>query len=129
MGESATLIGGLDGSGNVASFGAGSGKQLYQGAPGAVETLMYTVPAGGKSKVTQIIACNTTGGALTATLSIVPLSGTAGSTNRVLAAKSIPANDTLIVDIDQVMPAGSFLSGQASGAGVTFTISGSEAVT
>lgn len=128
MGSSPTLIGGIDGSGNVISFGAGANKKLYQGAPTA-ETTMYTTPAGGKTKVTQIIVCNTTAGALTASLSMVPSGGGAGAANRILAAKSIPANDTLVFDIDQVLHAGDFLSGLGSGAGLTWTISGAEAVT
>lgn len=106
---------------------AGSFKKLYQGNP-TTETPMYTAPASTKTLVRQIVVCNTTGSNHTVSIGLVPAGQTADGTHRVLSGKSVPANDTLVLDIFQVLHAADFISGLVSDAGMTVTISGVEGV-
>lgn len=99
--------------------------RLYQGQPGTSEATLYTVPAATTVIVKQVVAANVSAAAATISLSLVPSGGTAGATNRLLGAVSIPANSSLSLDLSQVMTAGDFLSAsQGTAAAVTLTISG-----
>lgn len=58
------------------------------------ETTVYTVPGSTGAVIKHGTLCNTTGAAVTVSLSLVPSGGTAGATNRVISSFSLPANDT-----------------------------------
>jgi hypothetical protein len=58
---------------------------------GTIATL-YTVPAGFRAFVKDLNICNTTGGAVTVNVHLVPNGGTAGTDNAILYGFSIAAN-------------------------------------
>ena len=91
-------------------------KVLFRGAATGSATL-YTVPAGTTTLVTSIVAANSTASEVTYNLS---LGGTALATD-----VSVPANDSVIAEVKQVMNAGDVIQGDA-GVGVNFHISGLE---
>jgi hypothetical protein len=76
----------------------------------------------------QFDVCNTTGGALTVNVFLVPSGGSAGTGNALLYAVSVNANTTLQWSGVQVMNASDTIQIQASGLGLTITASGGEAV-
>ncbi len=105
-------------------------------------TTIYTAPkvvtnsAVGTSNITtsttraylkHMDICNTTAGALTIFVSIVPVGGTASASNAIYFGKSIAANDTLTWGGVQVIMTGATIQVKASGAGLTITASGGEA--
>lgn len=99
--------------------------KLYQGQPTTSEATLYTVAALTNVKLQSIIVCNTTATAATLSLSVVTAAGTAGVTNRILAAFSVAANDTVTIDVPVEMGAADFLSGlQGTASALTLTISG-----
>lgn len=94
-------------------------------APSATtETSVYASPTATTTLVRQIVVCNTNATTITTSLSIVPYGGTAGTTNRIFKDLSVPANETIILNVSQVLEAGDFLSVNSSSANVTFTVSG-----
>lgn len=110
---------------NLLALATVNRKKLYQGQPGTSESTLYTVPASTDVKLQSIVLCNTTGAAATVSLSVVTSAGTAGATNRVLAAFSVTANDTIVIDSAVDMATGDFLSGlQGTSGAVTVTVSG-----
>lgn len=100
--------------------------RLVQVAVATAQTTQYTTPASRQDVIKDFDVCNTTAGALTFTMNIVPSGGTAGTGNQILSAVSIPANQTLHWTGTQVMNAGDFISTAASGTGLTLTVSGLE---
>jgi hypothetical protein len=92
------------------------------------ETNLYVCPTAQTTTtlIKQVLVTNT-GSATTFDLSLVPQGGTAGTTNRLFSALSISANETVLLDVSQVMSSGDFISAK-SGAGstVNVTISGVE---
>lgn len=102
--------------------------KLAQAAITTGTTTIYTVPASTRALVKDIDICNTTGGALTVNLHLVPSAGTAGTGNALLYGTSINANTTLQWTGVQVMNAGDTIQVQGSGLGLTVNISGGEAV-
>ena len=90
---------------------------LFRGAASTNSTTLYTVPAGTTTLVTSVVAANSTASEATYNLS---LGGTALATG-----VSVPANDSVILEVKQVMAAGDWIVGDAL-AGVTFHISGLE---
>jgi len=103
-------------------------KVIYRGQPGATETKLYTVPEGKNLvKITEIIISNTTAVAATISLSVVPLGGTAGVTNRIKVAEEIAANKSEVVEVEIPMQVGDFISAlQGTAGSLTLTISGEE---
>jgi hypothetical protein len=98
---------------------------LYEGQPTTSEATLATCPASTTWRADSVVLCNTTSTAATISLSRVPSGGTAGATNRFMSAFSVPANDTVTVDVKQYLNAGDFLSGlQGTSAAVTVTING-----
>jgi hypothetical protein len=93
------------------------------------ETTVYTCPTSitTTTLIKQVVVTNTGASATTFNLSLVPVSGTAGAANRLFSALSVAANETVLLDISQVMTSGDFISVR-SGAGstVNVTISGIE---
>lgn len=103
-------------------------KRLYQGSPTS-ETTLYTAPASENSAVGTVVLSNTTASAITVNLSVVPVGGTGGSSNRILSGFSVSANDTTVCDFGRTaMTGGDFLSGFSSASGLVMTISGWERV-
>lgn len=78
--------------------------------------------------ITHGVLCNTTGSAVTVSLSLVPSGGTAGVANRVMAAYSLPAGDSLDLRgyvVGAKLNEGDFLSALAGTANaVTVVLSG-----
>lgn len=87
---------------------------------------MYTTPASTTTVAKQVVATNTTDAQLTFSLSLVPSGGTAGVTNRIADEIPVTGNNTVILDLYQVLGVGDFLAGLVSAAGVVLTISGVE---
>lgn len=92
------------------------------------ETTIYTCPTAQTTTtlVKQFIVCNTSASACTFDLSLVPYGGTAEASNRLFASMNIPANETILMDISQVMGSGDFLSARLSANTTTITVSGVE---
>ena len=90
---------------------------LFRGAASQVGTTLYTTPADTTTLVTSIVVANTTDAGLAYNLSLGAVSIGSG----VL----VPANDSLILEVKQVMNAGDVIQGDA-GVGVNFHISGLE---
>lgn len=102
-------------------------KKLAQGAIGTgAGTLAYTVPVGFRAAVTDIDVCNTTAGALTLALHLVPVGGTAATTNMLCPTITINAYSMFQWSGKQVLNAGDFIRAIGSGTGLTMNISGEE---
>jgi hypothetical protein len=86
----------------------------------------YTAPANTISTISALTATNTTGGAVTMTLHIVPSGGTASDTNKILSARSIAAGESYVVAqaIGQTLEAGATLQALA-GANTSISLVGS----
>ncbi len=106
--------------------------RLYQGQPAAAEATIYTAPPytatvtqGATAIVKTAILCNTTAAAATVTLYLVPSGGAAGAGTEIMAAYSVAANSTEVIDLEQYLEAGDFLAAlQGTAGAVTVTISG-----
>ncbi len=73
--------------------------------------------------------CNTTGGAVTATIDLVDSGGTAGVSERCISARSIAAGETYPCPelVGQILNPGDTIQGLASAAtSITFRVSGRE---
>lgn len=93
-------------------------KRLVSGSQlAAAAGTLYTA-TNVKARIDAMAITNTTGGAITATVHLVPSGGTAGVTNCVLSARSIAAGETLIVSgaIGQWLEAGGTIQALASSA-------------
>lgn len=101
--------------------------QLGQAAITGVIATLYTVPASTRTFVKDIDICNTTAGAITVDVHLVPSGGSATTANALLYGYSINANATLQWTGTQIMNAAGTLQVKASGAGCTITASGAEA--
>lgn len=102
-------------------------KKLYTGQPGTSATTLYTAPASTTTIIKNIIICNTTASAASLTLSLVPSGSAAGTTNRIMSALSINANDTVAMDLSGVLATGDFISGlQGTSSALTIHIAGVE---
>lgn len=102
-------------------------KKLAQGAVGTgAGTLLYTVPTQYRTEVVDINVCNTTSGALSFSLHLVPVGGSVTTSNMLFPAVSIPANSMIQWNGNQVLNAGDFIQGIGSGSGCTVNISGNE---
>jgi hypothetical protein len=92
------------------------------------ETNLYVCPTTQTTTtlIKQVLVTNT-GSATTFDLSLVPQGGTAGTANRLFSALALSANETVLLDVSQVMSSGDFISAK-SGAGstVNVTVSGVE---
>lgn len=97
-------------------------------AAGSVTT-EYTAPSSTRTIIDKFTATNTTGGAVTLTIHIVPSGGSVDATNKILDAYSIAANTFL--DLSQmqnhVLAAGDIIAVGASAAtSITIRASGRE---
>lgn len=98
-------------------------------ALGTSPSTLYTTPASTKATVKQIILVNTTSTAQSASVYFVPTGGSAGVANQVVPSVTIAPNQMQIIDLNQVLSAGDFISASASAASsITIHASGFEAV-
>jgi len=93
-------------------------KALFRGAASATVQTLYTVPAATTAVVNNIVVANTSNASRTYTLSLDDV--------KIAEAVSIPANDSLAIDIKQILDATKTITGLASNTDVTFHISGLE---
>ena len=92
------------------------------------ETTLYTCPTAQTTTTVlkQIVVTNTGGSATTFSISLVPSGGTAGTANRLFSSVSISANETIILDVSQILTSGDFISALAAASGINITMSGVE---
>jgi hypothetical protein len=100
-------------------------KKLGQSAIGTGATI-YTVPTGYRTDVVDINIANTTAGALSVSIYLVPSGGSHTTSNMLFPAVSVPANTLVQWTGLQVLNTGDFIYGVGSGSGVTVTVSGDE---
>ncbi len=93
-------------------------KVLARTAAATSSTTLYTVPSATTTVVTNIVICNPTGSAVTASMTINAID--------LLGSVSIAANSSAFFDLKQVIPATQIIAGSASSTSVDFHISGVE---
>ena len=93
-------------------------KVLARTAAATASTTLYTTPAGSTAVVTNIVICNPTTSAVTASMTIDSLD--------LLGSVSVAANTTAFFDLKQVVPDGDIIAGSASTTAVDLHISGVE---
>lgn len=89
-------------------------------------TLVYTAPTGISSIVKCIDICNTTGGAITVSVYLVPSGDTAAAANALFYTISVASNGTYQWLGTQVLDAGGFIQAIASATGCTINVGGGE---
>lgn len=97
---------------------ATASKVLFRGAAATTSTTLYTTPSGSTAVVTNIVICNPTGSAITASMLLNDID--------ILGGVSISANSTFSFDLKQVLPATQTIKGLASSTSADFHISGVE---
>jgi hypothetical protein len=95
-------------------------KVLARTAAATTSTTLYTTPAGTTAVITNIVICNPTAAAVTASLLLNDID--------LLGSVSVTANSTAFFDLKQVLPASQTIKGLASSTSVDFHISGVEIV-
>jgi len=93
-------------------------KVLARTAAATTSTTLYTVPSATTTVVTNIVICNPTTSAVTASMTINAFD--------LLGSVSIAANSSAFFDLKQVIPATQVIAGSASSTSVDFHISGVE---
>jgi hypothetical protein len=93
-------------------------KTLARTSAATTSTTLYTTPAGSTAVVTNIVICNPTTSAVTASMTIDSV--------ELLGSVSIAANSTAFFDLKQVVPDGGIIAGSASTTAVDLHISGVE---
>lgn len=93
-------------------------KVLARVAAATTSTTLYTTPSGSTAVVTNIVVCNPTTAAVTASVLLNDID--------LLGSVSIAANSTFSFDLKQVLPATQTIKGLASSTLVDFHISGVE---
>lgn len=92
------------------------------------ETTIYTCNTSVQTTtlIKQIMACYTGAGNTALSISIVPYGNTAGSNNRIFSNTVISANETILLDVSQVLTSGDFISVLSNTGNTTITVSGIE---
>jgi len=93
-------------------------KALFRGNAATTSQTLYTVPAGTTTVINNIVVTNSSTAARTYTLNLNGI--------QFAVAVSVPANDSLSIDVKQVIIAGQTITGLASATDVRFHISGLE---
>lgn len=93
-------------------------KVLFRGAAATTSTTLYTVPALTTTYISSILVSNTASANATYTILLNDVS--AGT------SVTVPANDTALLEIKQILAAGQTLKGLASATTVNFHVSGLE---
>jgi len=102
-------------------------KKLAQGAVTTGSgTLLYTVPTGIRTEVMDINIANSGATTLTCALHLVPVGGSAGTTNVLFPTVSVPGNTMVQWTGRQILNAGDYVQGISSASGITVNISGDE---
>ena len=102
-------------------------KKLGRGAIGTGSgTLIYTVPSQFKADITDIDVANTTSGALTLILHLVPSGPLPRTPTHACPTISIPANSMFQWTGRQTLNAGDFIQAIGSGSGLNINVSGDE---
>ena len=93
-------------------------KVLFRGAAATSSQTLYTTPAATTTLISSILVTNTSGSSQTYTLLMNDFS--------IATTVNVPANDSALLEIKQVLPAGQTLKGLASATSVNFHVSGLE---
>lgn len=94
-------------------------KALYRGAASTTtNTTLYAVPASTTAIITNIIVTNTSGNLQTYTLALDGVS--------IATTVSLAAQDSIVIDMKQVLATTKTITGGASATSVNFHISGVE---
>lgn len=93
-------------------------KPLFRGAASTSITTLYTVPSATTTLVSSVLIVNTAASAATYDLLLDDVS--------IANDVAVPANDTTLIEIKQVIEAGGTIKGLASATTVNFHISGLE---
>jgi hypothetical protein len=93
-------------------------RALARTAAATTSTTLYTVPSATTTVVSNIVICNPTASAVTASMTINAID--------LLGSVSIAANSSAFFDLKQVIPATQVIAGSASSTSVDFHISGVE---
>lgn len=93
-------------------------KVLFRGAASTGSTTLYTVPSATTTLVSSLVVTNTASVDATYDLSF------AGT--QIANDVSVPANDSVIIELKQVLEATDVIAGLASASTVNFHISGLE---
>jgi len=112
--------------GNIA--GTLSNNLLYQGQLPTSSGLLYAANSATATSVNCINICNTTAGAITLFLFLVPPGGSAAAANALYYGYSVAANTTTATTQSIIVPAGYALYGYSGSAGITLAISGNNSV-
>jgi hypothetical protein len=88
------------------------------------QTTQYIAPVATKTIIDKFTATNTTSGAVTLSINLIPSAGSASSSNLVLSLKAIAAGETYTCPevVGQVLESGGFIS-TIAGAATSLTIS------
>jgi hypothetical protein len=93
-------------------------KVLARTAAATSSTTLYTVPSATTTVVTNIVICNPTTSAVTASMLLNDID--------LLGSVSVAANSTAFFDLKQVLPTTQTIKGLASSTSVDFHVSGVE---
>jgi hypothetical protein len=93
-------------------------KALFRGAAPTSSTTLYTVPPGTTTLVSSLVVVNTASAVATFDMSFDSI--------QIANDVNIPGNDSLILELKQVLEASDVLAGLASASTVNFHISGLE---
>lgn len=104
-------------------------KRLVPGSQLTTSAATYYTATGVKARIDSCVLTNTTGGAVTATVHLVPNAGTATASNCILSARSLAAGESYVVPgaIGQWLESGGTLQALASAnTSITLVASGVE---
>jgi phage-related protein len=93
-------------------------RVLFRGAAATSSTTLYTVPSATTTVISNIVVTNTASSSGTFTLN---LNGTSIATT-----VSVAANDSIVIDLKQVLATTQTITGLASATTINFHISGVE---
>lgn len=93
-------------------------KVLFRGAAATSNTTLYTVPAATKALITSVVVVNTAATSATFDMSLNDI--------QIANDVAVPANDSIILELKQVLDAAQTIKALASATTVNFHISGLE---
>lgn len=105
------------------------GKRLVSGSQIAASNTTYYTATNVRARIDKCTVTNTTAGAVTFNLYLVPSGGSAGVTNQIVDTKSVGVDETYVVSeaIGHWLDVGGFISAGASAAtSLTLVVSGVE---
>ena len=93
-------------------------KVLFRGAAATSSTTLYTTPAATTTLISSVVITNTSASAGTYTILLNDVS--------IATTVAIPANDSTILEMKQVITSGQTIKGLASTTNINFHITGLE---